>query len=412
MRVRVGLTALMTVLVMGGLFYFGMVTGGFFAWFLFYFCLALAAYEWLTLSASLVGMRVQRHVSAHRLTAGQSLQVRVLVERQAMWPLFWLRIHEQLPYRWLFQTSGLDRIHVPLWRRAIDYGYTVYQLPRGVYELMEMTVETGDLLGFVRVHRTFAQPERIIVYPKVVPVRGWAGTAPDEYGERQPTHRRSEESSNVIGVREFVRGDKLNRIHWPMTARRGMLLAKEFEQHVTSEFMFIPDNTTASYTGDAHGSLKFDVAMSITASLIRNAYDNHRKFGMVVPADAYLSFPAGLDGALLARCLEALAAMQPQSPRDILSFLQRIADDANRGTLFVVVSPRLDQPMAVALSHLMRQGRVQLFVPVTEERLTDAKRLGYERLSAAGIPVYLIRNVDQLSFLRRGGVSGATVSSH
>lgn len=410
MRLRVGLTASFTGLSMVGLFIFGMVTGGFFAWFLFYFGLVIAIYEWATLFSSFARMRVQRQLSSHRLTAGQNLSVRVAIAHKSLWPLFWVRIHEGLPTRWLFQTSGLDKIHVPLWRRETQYTYTVRSLPRGVYQIGDTTVETGDLLGFVRIGRKFEYSERVVVYPKVVPVRGWSGHAPDEYGERQPTNRRSEESSNVIGVREFVQGDRISRIHWPMTARRGTLLAKEFELHVTSEFKFIPDNTATSYASEAQAA-KFDLAMSITASLMRYAYDNHRKFGMVVPVQPHLSFPTGLDSALLNRCMESLAAMQPNSPRDILSFLRRISDESTRGTVFVVISPRLDKDMAVALSHLKRQGSVQLFVPVTRDRLTEEEHVGYERLLASGAQVYLIRNADQLSFLRRGGASGASISA-
>lgn len=411
MRVGKAVSALLPLFLVGGLFVFAKVTGGFFAWFLFYFCLVGAVYEWLTLFASLQRMSTERSLSAHRLTAGQSLQVRVTFHMRGFWPISWLRIQETLPSRWLFQTSGLDRIYVPLWRRVLTCLYTVQNVPRGVYHIGDTGVEAGDMLGLVRVNKSFEAFDKVIVYPKIVPVRGWSGAVPDEFGDRQPTNRRSEESNNVIGVRDYVSGDRLSRIHWPVSARRGHLQAKEFELHVTSELMFIPDNTVASYAADAQPAAKFDLAMSITASLLRHSFENHRKFGMVVPVQPYLSFPTGQDAALLKRCLESLAAMQPTSKRELLPFLRRIGSSTTRGTVFVIVSPRLEKDMAVVVSQLRNQGSVHVFVPLFAERLSEAQRIGYEALNAVGAQVHLIRNVEQLSFLHKGGAVGATHSS-
>lgn len=411
MKLRTLFSATITVFILVALFVFGKVTGGFFAWFLFYFFLVLGVYELLTLFSSLTGMQALRHLAVHRLNAGQHLDVRVELKHTSPWPLFWLRVEQVLPPRWRFQSSGLEQISVPLWKRKMSCAYTVRNLPRGVHILRETVIETGDLLGLVRVKKTFPHEDTVMVYPKVVPVRGWNGQSPDDDGERQSTNRRSEGSSNVIGVRDYMSGDRLNRIHWPVTARRGQLQSKEFELHVTSDFLFIPDNTEHSYPGDSQAASKFDLAMSITASLIRHAYDNHRKFGMVVPTEPHVSIPTGLNAAVLGKCMESLAAMQPSSHRELLSFLHRVGMEADRGTVFVLVSPRLDKELAGVVSRLKTQGSVQLFVPLMRERLTEVERTGYEMLQAAGAIVHLIRNSEQLSFMHKGGAAGAGIST-
>lgn len=411
MKLRTAISAFLTFLVLAALFVFGKVTGGFFPWFLFYFCLVLGIYEWLTMFVSLVGLESHRQLATRRLTASQSLNIRMILTQKSAWPLFWLRIEQELPQRWRLQSSGLDSIHMPLWKRRMEFPYTIRNVQRGVYQLAGTTVETGDLLGLVRLKKTFSHSDKLVVFPQVVAVRGWSGKSPDDEGERQPTNRRSEESSNVIGVRDYMPGDRLSRIHWSVTARKGQLQSKEFELHVTSDFLFIPDNTTVSYPADDSPEDKFDLAMSITASLIRNAYDNHRKFGMVVPVDPHVSYPTGMTSALLERCMEGLAAMQPTSPRDIYSFLDHVAGDADRGTVFVLVSPRLERDMAISISHLSVQGSVHVFVPLLRDRLNDEERVGNELLRAAGAHVHLIRTPNQLSFMHRGGAVGDTIHS-
>lgn len=411
MTLRTAISAFLTFVVLAILFVFGKVTGGFFPWFLFYFSLVLGIYEWLTMFVSLTGLNSQRQLGHRRLSAGQSLNIRMTLTNKRIWPIFWLRLEQTLPPRWRLQSSGLDAVHIPLWRRKMEFPYTVRNIPRGVYRLAGTTVETGDLLGLVRLKKTFLHSDKLVVYPRVVPVRGWNGESADDEGERQPTNRRSEESSNVIGVRDYMPGDRLSRIHWAVTARRGQLQSKEFELHVTSDFLFIPDNTVASYPVADRPEEKFDLAMSITASLIRNAYDNHRKFGMVVPVDPHLSYPTGSAPALLEKCMEGLAAMQPTSPRDICAFLDHVAGDADRGTVFVLISPRLERDMAIAISHLVTQGTVHAFIPLLRERLNEAERAGYQLLQSVGANLHLIRTPEQLSFMHKGGGVGATTIS-
>ncbi len=55
-------------------------------------------------------------------------------------------------------------------------------------------------------------------------------------------HRRTYQlTSNVAGVRDYVHGDSLNRIHWPSSARAGRLIAKEFELDPTADIWLYLD---------------------------------------------------------------------------------------------------------------------------------------------------------------------------
>ena len=42
-------------------------------------------------------------------------------------------------------------------------------------------------------------------------------------------------TTNAAGVRDYVPGDSLNRIHWPTSMRMGRLISKEFELDPTAD---------------------------------------------------------------------------------------------------------------------------------------------------------------------------------
>jgi len=381
-------------------FVFAKVEGGFLAWFLFYFYTIFAVYEFATWGIGLRKVKVERKVSTTRLSAGQSLDISITVTRSGPWPLFWLRIRDELPHRWTYQASSTERLLQPLWSKVSRYTYRVQELQRGIYRLGNTYVETGDVLGLIKRNSVQEASDEVLVYPKIIAVRNWSSSSPEESGLRQSTRRRTEESSNVLGVRAYVPGDRLSRIHWPASARRGSLQAKEFELHVTSELMFVPD---LSQTSSPIAGADFELEMTIAASLLKYAYDMRRIFAMTLYGRKLQTFPAGINQALFLRCMEALAGATPDGKVDFADALTRISQEVPMGSTLVVASPRLDKAAAVAASVARRRAQVEWFVPLTQNQLTETQRTGYLMLKNARVNVYFINDAEALGRLQRGG---------
>lgn len=388
------------------LFVFARVQGAFFSWFLFYFMTAVLLYEVAVASYGLRGIEVERELSADRLSAGQTLEIRITLKRSGWWPHFWVRIRDDLPERWLHDEHDAERVLLPLWQKNRSFVYEIRNLQRGVYRIGETTVGTGDVLGLVRRERHYQRTNEVLVYPRVVPVRGWSGYHPEELGLRQPTRRRVEESTTVLGVRDYIPGDRLSRIHWPASARRGELQTKEFELHVTSELLFIVDAARSSFqTGPRD---RFELEMTIAASLMKHAFDLKRQFAMTMHGSRVVSLPAGSTQALLFRALQELAMAVPDGRTDFASSFARIAQEAAQGTTLVVMSPTVSRESAAAAGTVRNRVTVEWFMPVGGPKLTDAERQGLQMLATAGVHVYLIPSSEQLGSLLRGGIHRAT----
>lgn len=406
MRVRHLLGLCGGLLLWIALFVFARVQGAFFAWFLFYFVSLLFVYEGAVYRVGLRGLQVHREVSALRLSAGQALHLTVTLTRRSWWPLLWVRVQADLPQRWVVHARGSERVLQPLWAEKVVSTYKIGSVERGVYRVGASAVETGDLFGLVRRRSVYDHFDEVLVFPRVVPVQGWTADHPEEQGLRQPTRRRAEESSNVLGVRAYVPGDRLSRIHWPATARRGELQAKEFELHVTSELLFIVDVAADSFA--IGGDTVFETEMTMAASLIKHAFELHRQFALKMHGERVVSLPTGRDEALFFRCMEELALARPSGNTPFSDSLQRMAREAVPGTTLVLVSPTLNRDSAAAVGAVRHRAPVEWFMPVANRELTDTERQGLQMLTAAGGRVHLIQSVEDLASLRRGGMYRAT----
>ncbi|WP_067929986.1 DUF58 domain-containing protein [Alicyclobacillus kakegawensis] len=388
-----------------GLFVFARVQGGFFPWFLLYVCILLALYELGTWGLSLRGLSVSRRVHATRLAAGQTLSVELTVQTGSpAWPFVWLAVADQLPGRW-WSAAGAERRFVPLWTRRFTFRYEVSGLTRGCYIIGPAVVRSVDLFGLVHRHRLLAGQTEVVVYPKAVPVRGWQSLRPETLGLREATRQRSEDSTTVLGVRDYTPGDRFSRIHWRASARRGILQAKEFERHVSDEILFCIDATRGSYPDAA--SLQFELAMTIAASLVKHTYDMRRSFAWVLCGASLDTSSKGLDEAHYRHCLDALARANPGGDTPFAQGLRHIGRTSLTGTAMVVISPALDPESAVAAGELVGRVSVEWFVPLAQPTLDASFQRALRLLRQAGVSVHLLASPDALERLGRGGVGRA-----
>ncbi|HUQ64202.1 MAG TPA: DUF58 domain-containing protein [Acidimicrobiales bacterium] len=111
--------------------------------------------------------------------------------------------------------------------------------PRGVFTRLEVEVSsTGlcDLLGWggdVRV------PFSEAIYVGARPVDPGAPLPELAFTAPEGAPRPSVSGDIVRGVRPYVRGDALRRVHWPATARTGDLMVMEVEEPVAPRLLIV-----------------------------------------------------------------------------------------------------------------------------------------------------------------------------
>jgi uncharacterized protein (DUF58 family) len=177
---------------------------------------------------------VQRE--CHRLTAeiGDTVAVVVTVRNQGRLPIAWLLTEDLLPRRAIFlyrpPSLQLEGQHVKLqmlWGHSEkNMFYRLICHRRGYYQLGPTVVETGDLFGLHRRFRVVNEPQFLLVYPRVIPLEGYDIASRRPMGEVRMTYRLYEDPTRIAGVRQYVPGDALTRVHWRATARTGQLHSK------------------------------------------------------------------------------------------------------------------------------------------------------------------------------------------
>jgi uncharacterized protein (DUF58 family) len=248
-------------------------------------------------------------------------------------------------------------------------------------------------------------------------------------GEVRITHQLYADPTRVSGVRNYERGDPINRIHWKTTARTGTLHSKTFEPSTVAGATIVLDFHVGRYSdrGEPHRS---ELAVTAAASLAnsislmgqqiglvtngRDAADRIRQegwkhefqtrslaqsaVGMLDANDrlAPVHVPTRRGVDQLSRILQTLARVELSDGLPFGDLLMETTGRIPRDASVIAILPDAAPETALALGSLRRRGFAVtvILVMYAEE---DQYSVAAGRLHAEGIDVRLVEDEQMLA---------------
>ncbi|NYJ00666.1 uncharacterized protein (DUF58 family) [Nocardioides thalensis] len=248
-----------------------------------------------------------------------------------------------------------------------------------------------------------AEPLRLTVLPVTSPLE-MAAPAPHPRGLVGPERAaRTGEGTEFAKVRPFAPGDRLRRIHWPVSARTGRLHVTatyaDEDAHVAILVDAVNDVGESAGLGGVHSSM--DLAVRAAAVLAEHFLHRGDRVGVrVFGAWGVSVVPAATGGTQLRRILDSLALIEPGTARGEAPLAAR--QGLRAGTLALLLSPLID-PAATQQVAILNRAGIDVVVIDTlppgvgvEGGTTPAalawrlrmlqRRVEMDRLAALGVP--------------------------
>ncbi len=189
-------------------------------------------------------LHFQRQFSEKRVLFGEEITLSLTVENAKLLPLPWLEIEDNVPRPLTIRgrhlrvsTSSnmvvLENLFSLRWYERVTRSYTVLCNARGVHTFGPTVLRSGDVFGFLNRQETFSNRQYLLVYPLVVPLTRFGLPSRHPFGDNRAPRRLLEDPSHVIGVRDYMYGDDLRRVHWKATARMMQLQSKVYQATTT-----------------------------------------------------------------------------------------------------------------------------------------------------------------------------------
>lgn len=143
--------------------------------------------------------------------------------------------------------------------------YPIPTARRGVLPVGPLELRRHGLAGLADSRAVLGDAVDVRVVPRVLPVRGLpTGVRRGQVGADERVERGG---TDLVGLREYVPGDDLRRLHWATSARTGTLMVREDADPARPHLAVVLDDRRASHP-DADG---FEDAVELAASLLTTA---------------------------------------------------------------------------------------------------------------------------------------------
>ena len=198
--------------------------------------------------------------------AGEEGELHYVVENPTRNPRYFLSFRESLP-DWIEPKSENPPIFNASPDSTTKVAYPVRFLRRGAYALTSFDSVAIDPLGVFAFGQAHPAEGEIVVYPLPEQMKTWKMVGADRYGWQEFTVVALRGSSvDPDGVRQYVPGDPLRRIHWRQTARTGHLSVIEFEEPQSIQVQMILDRQKGHNYGEG-ATASFEYAVRFCASV-------------------------------------------------------------------------------------------------------------------------------------------------
>ncbi|UVI32034.1 DUF58 domain-containing protein [Paenibacillus spongiae] len=341
------------------------------------------------------------------LTAGARLDVKVAVHIPGMWPIPYVLVRDRI-IRQNGSELPFEASFVPSYRRNGEISYTTPPLERGVYRFAPTSCSTRDIFGLFEHSGTFEHQEPFSVYPQTIPIRQWSQLRLGVKGpySTSATQRAAKETTQINGVREYIYGDRLSRIHWNATARTGQWKSKEFERESLPRTIFVLDR----YSGAYERQEQFELAVSSAASLAQFAFRRSTSIGLLSVGDKKEGFAPQAAQDQLELMMNHLVRVQSDGSMPLYRMLRQSEAMLPYGSFVVILSPQGGEEAVRSMEWLSRRGVVPLLIHMkgSGDLMFGTDRSGSEwlrLLRRGGFTVYSIGSLQELPAALEGGGS-------
>lgn len=339
------------------------------------------------------GLKIAVARKTQRGQVGQDAEELIEVTNRSFLPKLWIEVDDPATM------PGHDarRVLVIQGRGRRTWYVQTPLVRRGLYDWGPLRVVATDPFGLFRLERPFGHRQQILVYPQVVDLPHFQtppATLPGEGRFRRRTHYIT---PNAAGVREYVPGDPLSRIHWRSTARTGNLMVKTFELDPSSDIWVILDLEGRVQAGRGEESTE-EYGVKVAASVVRHYVSANRSVGMISFGEDLEIIEPERGQQQMTRILESLAVASSVGDAPLGNILMEEQRRFGRHTTLVVVTSSADDSWLTAIQSLAQRG-VRVAVVLIDASTFGGRHtplLLFGELTASNILTYVVRRGDDL----------------
>jgi len=328
---------------------------------------------WLWDRLALRAVTYERLLSEKRAFVGETVRLTLRVTNRKPLPLAWLRADDSFPEALAPVERPLSPSSLPTrgtlshlmslrWYERVSLDYHLHCTKRGFYFFGPVVLRSGDIFGIFESSGRLPHMDRLIVYPRVLPLPELGFPGKEPLGETTSRHPIFQDPTRTVGIRDYMPEDSFKHVHWKASARQQKLQVKVYEPTIRQQLVIFLNVATFPQIWMGVEPERQEYAISVAASIAYHATRHRYAVGLVangsVPnSDQSIKVLPSRDPDQLTRILEALAAVTTFATTPIEQLLLAQSPRLPWAATLVVVTTAVTDELLAAMIHLRDAGR-------------------------------------------------------
>jgi len=319
---------------------------------------------------SLRGLVVKRYSRGAIRSVGSVFEDRIEVLNNAKWP------------RYKIELIDASQIFTRINSRVINWiqakeivSFTSHSIinKRGSFLLGPIILKSGDPFGLFDNKKIINMNKKLVVYPYFTDLSKFP-LNPGRSNIGAQLHIQTPHTTpQAATVREFLPGDPLNRVHWPLTVKKQKLIVKEFDEDSQSSIWIFLDAKKNSYVHSKEEippaydrnliSIRqkrkftlpkdsFEYAVSTAASISAFCLKNNLPIGLAAESSRSHVQPADKGRRQLGKIMKLLSSLRDDGSTPIDRVIQKQIRNVGKGSSIIVITPGLSDNMKRLLLYM------------------------------------------------------------
>lgn len=335
--------------------------------------LTILPISWLWDRLALRAVSYERRLTENRAFVGETIQLTVEVTNRKPLPLAWLRAEDDFPTALPLVERSLTPTSTPTrgvlynmfslrWYERVSLQYQVQCVKRGFHFFGPVVLRSGDIFGIFERSGKLAEMDRLIVYPRILPLPELGFTGKEPFGNTTSRQPLFPDPIRTMGVRDYLPEDSLKNVHWKVSARQQKLQVKVYEPTIQQQLVVFLNIATYPEIWMGIEPERQEYAITVAASIAYHAIGHRYAVGLVangsVPkGDQSIRVLPSRDPNQLMHILEALAAVTSFVTVPIEQLLLAQSPRLPYAATLVVVTTVVSDNLLAAMIQLRNAGR-------------------------------------------------------
>lgn len=330
--------------------------------------LFLMAWVWTRFVAKKISL--ERDSREARANVGDVFEESYKLSNNSRLPAAWIEIINQSP---LPYAAGSRLLTLVMGKQKRRYNARSWLTRRGSFQLGPTLINIGDPFGIFSSKKIVPAKENLIVYPMIQPIQFFP-SSPGLLPGGHVIERKSQDiTPHASGVREYVHGDAMKRIHWRTSIRRDKLMVKEFEQDPQAEVWIYLDSQKIVHYQKPHQHEElplhnvlfvrrpkiklppstFEYSVSIAASLAHYFIRQRRAVGYASVGQTFNILSSDRNERQEAKILETLAFVEADGNTSIATLATMQANQLPQRSTVILITPNNKPELIAAVDDIL-----------------------------------------------------------